>query len=50
MNHGDDNERLLIRRVSDKIIADRLKPERPRGEIGAPMTLVGKGRKLANGV
>ena len=48
MNYGDDDERLLVGCVSDQIIADGLKADGFRSEIGGPVALIWKSRKLAD--
>src|SRR5690348_11652586 len=50
VNHGDDNDGILVRRVSNEIIADELKAKRTRGEIRALMSEMRKLGELTDGL
>jgi hypothetical protein len=47
VQHGDYDERIFVRGVSDHIVPYWLKPERLSSEVGTGVTLVGKGRERA---
>jgi len=49
VNYGYDKKRLLLRCVSDEVIADRLKPQWPGCEIASRVTLMWESHELANG-
>jgi hypothetical protein len=49
VDHGDNQQGLLVRRVGDQIITDSLKAQRSCGEIGPLVTLVRKGHEVPNG-
>jgi hypothetical protein len=48
VNKRDDEKRRFVRRVSDKVIADNLKPQGLRGEVRSRVSLMWKGHKVSD--
>ena len=48
MNKRDDEKRRFVRRVSDKVIADNLKPQGLRGEVRSRVSLMWKGHEVSD--
>jgi hypothetical protein len=50
VHNRDHPQRFFVGRVGDQIFAHDNEPQRPRGEVRAPMAAVGKRHHGANGV
>src|SRR5579863_5019642 len=48
VHHGDNPERLFIRRVGNEVVADDREPQGARGKVRPFVALVRKGHKAAN--
>ncbi|HXM20596.1 MAG TPA: hypothetical protein VN948_04930 [Terriglobales bacterium] len=50
MQLGDHGERLFFGRVGDDIVSQRVKEQRPRGQVGTSVALVREGDEGSDGL